>query len=301
MFKLEGIYPAMLTAFDDEGKVDEMQMRKVVDFQIENGVEGLFPNSSLGEFIRMSSEEKKKLIKIVFEQANGRVPVVPGACAGSADESIAIANYVEQTGGEAVVVCPPYYITMSQAEIIAHYKTIADNINIPLVLYNIPQFTNPIGYEVVKELAGHPNVIGMKDSGGNMVDFLNFLDIAKEKNENFSLFTGQGAMVLSALQAGGKGSMTGDANYIPEVVAELVKSYKEGNLQRALKIQFDIIKLQRVLKQVPFSIGFKLAMKARGIDMGKPKQPLSSSAQQQVEKLEPVIKKEVDNILNSIK
>jgi len=159
MFKPEGVYVAMLTPFHDDGSINEAELRRIVDFQIEAGVDGLFPVSSVGEFIHMQREEKIRLIEVVVEQNNGRVRITPGIGSSLPSESIYLAKKAKELGCDGVVVSPPYFYQLSQENIEKYFQSIADAVDIPNIIYNIPLFTQPLSYDVVKRLARHPNIV----------------------------------------------------------------------------------------------------------------------------------------------
>jgi dihydrodipicolinate synthase/N-acetylneuraminate lyase len=293
MFKPEGVYVAMMTIFDDNGELNEKQIRKFVDFQIEKGVDGIFPNSSLGEFVRMNDAQRMRLNEIVVEQSNDRVPVVPGVAAASADQCISFAKHAADIGCKAVVICPPYYIPISQPEIQKHFEIIADKIEIPVVLYNIPGFTQAISYETVGNLAPHPNIAGMKDSSGSMVDLIHFKDCAGEND--FNMLTGREDMFLPALFMGAKGCMTGASGYIPEIMAEIYRLFKSSNFEEAKKIQRSFLKIVRLASQLPFPSGHQLILALRGFEISN-KQPLSDQSLNKYNEIKKQLKIELESL-----
>ena len=207
MYKPEGVYVAMLTPFHDDGLINEDELRRIVDFQIEAGVDGLFPVSSVGEYIHMRREEKVRMTAIVMEQNAGRVCVTAGVGSSHPAESIALAKKAKELGCDGVVVAPPYYFPQSQENIEKYFETIADAVDIPNILYNIPLFTQPLSYDLVKRLSRRKNIVGMKDSSGSMVDFLHFMD----KIKNIS------KAVLGSVAAGMAGAGNASAATVAEV------------------------------------------------------------------------------------
>jgi N-acetylneuraminate lyase/4-hydroxy-tetrahydrodipicolinate synthase len=213
MFKPEGVYVAMLTPFDDDGAINEGELRRIVDFQIEGGVDGLFPISSAGEYIHMSREEKVRMMEVMVDQNKGRVKITPGVGSSLPAESIFLAQKAKEIGCDGVVVAPPYYYQLSQENIETYFESIADAVDIPNILYNIPLFTQPISYDVVKRLARHENVVGMKDSSGSMVDFIHFIDKIKIAGEDINVLTGREETLFPCLMVGGKGCVTATAPF----------------------------------------------------------------------------------------
>jgi len=277
MFKPEGVYVAMLTPFDEDGAINEGELRRIVDFQIEGGVHGLFPISSVGEFIHMSREEKVRMMEIMVDQNKGRVKITPGVGSSLPAESIFLAQKAKELGCDGVVVAPPYFYQLSQENIEAYFETIADAVEIPNILYNIPLFTQPVSYDVVKRLSRHPNVVGMKDSSGSMVDFMHFMDKIKIAGEDINVLTGREETLFPCLMVGGKGCMTATAGILPEIMVDLYDAWKNQNYEEAKVLQESILLILRTMFSLPFPLGFKYAMELRGFNMGPPKQPLSDA------------------------
>ncbi|MGD9180146.1 MAG: dihydrodipicolinate synthase family protein [Desulfobacterales bacterium] len=277
MFKPEGIYVAMLTPFTDDGAINEEELRRIVEFQITSGVHGLFPISSVGEFIHMSQEEKIRMMEIIVDQNRGRVRVTPGVGSSHPAESIYLAKKAKAIGCDAVVVAPPYYFQLSQENIEKYFETIADAVDLPVILYNIPLFTQPLSYDVVKRLSRRDNVVGMKDSSGSMVDFLHFIDKIRIIGEDINILTGREETLLPCLVVGGKGCVTATSGILPEIMTAIYDAWKADEYEKAKELQFSILLAVRAMFSLPFPLGFKVAMETRGFAMGPPKQPLSDA------------------------
>ncbi len=228
MFKPEGICVAMLTPFTADGAINEEELRRIVEFQITAGVHGLFPISSVGEFIHMSREEKIRMMKIIVDQNRGRVWVTPGVGSSLPAESVILAQKAKELGCDGVVVAPPYFYQLSQENTEKYFETIADAVDIPIILYNIPLFTQPLSYDVVKRLARRNNVVGMKDSSGSMVDFLHFMDKVRIIGEDIHILTGREETLFPCLMVGGKGCMTATSGILPEIMIGIYEAWKGG-------------------------------------------------------------------------
>ncbi|MDO7786044.1 dihydrodipicolinate synthase family protein [Desulforamulus aquiferis] len=276
MFKPEGIYVAMLTPFKD-GKVNETVLRQIVEFQIQKGVHGLFPVSSCGEFIQMDFAEKIRCMEIVCDQAAGRVPVTPGVTAPNPNESIALAKEAKSMGCSGVVICPPYFLPITQETLEKHFELLADNVDIPVILYNIPIFTTPISYGIVERLSCKPNIVAMKDSSGSIIDAVHFMDKVRlmGQQDNFNFLIGREDGLFPALMLGAKGCMTACAGILPEVLLGIWDNYQKKDYDKAQELQFSFLNTLRTMNCLPFPVGFKLAMELRGFEMGEPLQPLS--------------------------
>ena len=260
MYKPEGVYVAMLTPFHDDGLINEDELRRIVDFQIEAGVDGLFPVSSVGEYIHMRREEKVRMTAIVMEQNAGRVCVTAGVGSSHPAESIALAKKAKELGCDGVVVAPPYYFPQSQENIEKYFETIADAVDIPNILYNIPLFTQPLSYDLVKRLSRRKNIVGMKDSSGSMVDFLHFMDKIKIAGEDMPVLTGREEMLFPCLAMGGKGCMTATAGILPEIMVAIYDTWKIGDYDRARELQFSILLTIRAIFSL-YSVTFCLNQK----------------------------------------
>ena len=301
MFKPEGVYVAMLTPFKEDGSVNEGELRRIVDFQIEGGVHGLFPISSVGEFIHMSRKEKIRIMEIMVDQNAGRVKIVPGVGSSLPAESIILAKKARELGCDGVVVAPPYFYPLSQENIETYFETIADAVDIPNIIYNIPLFTQPLSYDVVKRLARHPNVVGMKDSSGSMVDFMHFIDKIKIAGEDINVLTGREETLFPCLMVGGKGCMTATAGILPEIMVDIYAAWQKGSYAEAKVLQESILLILRTMFALPFPLGFKLAMEMRGFNMGPPKQPLSDAERFKFRNTKVRIEKIMKPILEKLK
>lgn len=277
MFKPEGVYVAMLTPFSDDGSINEAELRRVVDFLAGSGVHGLFPLGSVGESIHLSHEEKLRMIEIVVDQNRGRVQITPGVGSTYPGDAIMLAREAGKLGCEGVVVAPPYFFPLSQDMVEKYYETIADAVDVPIILYNIPLFSEPLRYDVVERLSRRQNVVGMKDSSGSMVDFLHFMDKTQHADSNFHLLTGREETLLPCLMMGAKGCVTGTSGILPEIMVGIFQAWKEGEYDKARVLQTSILPLIRAMFAPPFPLGFKMALELRGFNMGPPKQPLADA------------------------
>jgi 4-hydroxy-tetrahydrodipicolinate synthase len=301
MFKPEGIYVAMLTPFTADGEINEEELRRIVDFQITAGVHGLFPISSVGEYIHMSREEKIRMMEIIADQNRGRVRLTPGVGSSLPAESIILARKAKELGCDGVVAAPPYFYQLSQENIEKYFESIADAVDIPMILYNIPLFTQPLSYDVVKRLARRNNIVGMKDSSGSMVDFLHFLDKVRIIGEDINILTGREETLFPCLMVGGRGCMTATSGILPEIMVGIYEAWKADDYARARELQFSILLVVRAMFSLPFPLGFKVAMEMRGFAMGPPKQPLSDAERFKYRTMKARIEKIMKPILQQLK
>lgn len=275
MFVPSGVNSAMITPFTKEGKVNEEVVRDWVEFLINRGINGLFPVSSIGEFIHLSREEAERLTAVVLEQAAGRVPVFPGVSAASTDIAVARAKAAEKMGCQAVVVMPPYYSPVSQGLVLKHYQKIASAINIGVVIYNNPSTTTPVSTDTFKELIKIRNIVALKDSSGDMKQILHCIDLAEEAGRtDFAVMTGWDDLLYPALCVGARGCVSGVSGILPEIIVGIYQQFQAGNKDEALKLQRSILPVLRTMASLQFPAGYKLALESRGFATGPLRQPV---------------------------
>lgn len=301
MFKPQGIYAAMLTPFTDDGRVNEQVVRQMVDFMVSKGLHGLFPVSSVGEFVHLSLDQSLEMMEIVVNQAAGRIAVTPGVSSTCAINSIRLAQKAKELGCAAVVMCPPYYYTLGQDSILKHFEAVIDSVDIPVILYNIPLFTTPISAEVVTQLSRKANVVGMKDSSGSMVELMHYVDNLRRAGSQMSFLTGREDMLAPALTVGIQGCMTACAGILPEVLLGIWEAYHSGHWEKAKGLQFALLPVIREMFSVPFPAGFKAAMECRGFAMGPLMQPLSAVEEAHLEAVRTSLQTHIDELLQLVK
>ncbi len=224
--------------------------------------------------MHLSPPQKQQLLGAVVEAAQGRVPVVPCASDSHPAGVIAFARFARQCGCPAVIACPPYYFRFSQEEIKAFFNRVADSIPLPLLLYDIPQFTNSIEPETVALLSRHPNIAGIKESSGNLHRLRQILE--QQDKPGFAVLIGPDELVLPSVLAGARACVSGTSNIVPEALVALFDSIRSGHLNTAKLLQNEIIRLIQHLSQFNFPTGFKIAAECRGHELGDLKQVLSS-------------------------
>src|SRR4030042_2972276 len=200
MFKPEEILPALVTPFTDDGKsVDEERLRSLVRHCLELGVHGVVPCGTTGEFVNLSVEEKKQVIKVVVGEVNGKVPVVAGTGASGTRETVEMTKYAKDVGASAALIVTPYYLKPADRGIYEHYQTIASEVDFPIILYNIPQCTGlELPWQMVEDLAQIPNIVGIKDSSGQLKYILAVLEKVRDK---LNVLCGHDEVVVEGLAA----------------------------------------------------------------------------------------------------
>jgi 4-hydroxy-tetrahydrodipicolinate synthase len=273
MFKPEGILPALVTPFTDDGKaIDEERLRALVNHCIKLGAHGVVPCGTTGEFVNLSTEEKKQVIKTVVDEVNGRVKVVAGTGASGTDQALEMTKYAKDVGVDAVLIVTPYYLKPADRGIYEHYDTIASQIEIPIILYNIPQCTGlPLPWQMVEDLAQIPNIVGVKDSSGQLSFILAVLEKVRDK---INILCGHDEVVVAALAAGCSGAILASANVIPDIWVQIYDHVKNGELQKARELQYKVQKIARIIAGSG-AVGTKEALNMMKIKVGPVRKPLS--------------------------
>lgn len=272
--EIKGIITAMVTPFDENQKINETAARQLVDKLISQGVHGLFILGTNGEFHVLSDDEKVEFAKIVIDQAAHRVPVYVGAGACGTQETIKLAQRMEAVGADALSVISPYFIAPTQQELADHYRKVAEAVNIPIIMYNIPKNTGiNIEPETVKSLIGVKNIAGIKDSSGNMENMQGYIDAGK--GSDFVVLVGSDSKILPALKIGAAGAIAGTSNVIAELDVSIYENYLKGNLEAAEQAQKDIDVLRGVLKLGTVPSVMKRAVTLLGINVGDARYPVS--------------------------
>ena len=265
--------PALVTPFTKGGdEIDEVSMRVLVNRCIESGVHGVVPCGSTGEFINMTIEERKRVLDLVIDEVNGRVPVVAGTGASGTRQALEMTKYAKDAGADASLIVTPFYAKPSTRGLYEHFFTIASEVDLPIILYNIPQCTGlSLPWQIVEDLAQIPNVVGVKDSSGQ----LNFILTVLEKvGDKINVMCGHDEVVMAALAAGASGAILASANFISDIWVEVFNKVREGDLQGARELQRKVQKIARITVQSG-AVGAKEALNMMGVKVGSVRQPLS--------------------------
>jgi dihydrodipicolinate synthase/N-acetylneuraminate lyase len=239
-------------------------------------------------------------MEITMEIADRQTHVIPNVGSSHPKQSIELAFEAKRLGCSGVLIAPPYYYNLSNDMIEKYYEEIINSVDMPVILYNIPAFTQPLGYGVVKRLSQKKNVVGIKDSSGSMVDFLHFMNGVRLSGEDISFMTGRGETLLASLMMGGKGSITGIAAILPEYMIGIYNYWKQGDYEKARELQISILEPIRIMSTITFPMGHKAGLEIRGFKMGPPRQPFSDSEQSRFNTAIPRIQKIMGPLLKRI-
>lgn len=273
MFKLHGVYAPIPTPFEG-GKVAYDKLEKNLEFWLNTNLEGIVVMGSNGEFVLLSSEEKVELIKFVCEKCKGKKPVIAGTGAESTEETIRLSQAAAEAGADAVLVVTPSYYkgSMTDPVLKRFYTDVADATPAPVILYNMPRNTGiNISSKLVAELAKHPNIIGMKDSGGNIVQIQ---ECVANTPADFNVFAGSASFLYTTLAVGGTGGTLALANILPNECAKVQELYEEGKVSESLELQNKLVEINNAVTAKYGVAGLKAAMDMIGLFGGEPKLPL---------------------------
>ena len=280
---VKGIIPAMVTPLDRNEEIDEAGIRGIINYLIDSGVHGIFVCGSQGESYALTEDEKKRVIEVSVDEVNGRVPVYAGTGAVTTKMTIELSRYAVNVGADAVTIVTPYFIKPSQDELYMHYKRIAESVDSPILIYNNPGRTNVnLEAETVKKLAEIDNIVGIKDSSGDLT--LTAQYIMKCPDE-FAVLAGRDSLILATLLYGGKGAVAATANVAPRLVVGIYESFIKGDLEKARELQFKILPLRLAFSLGTFPVVVKEAMNLMRKPSGPAKSPVSPLPEEKKRKL----------------
>jgi 4-hydroxy-tetrahydrodipicolinate synthase len=270
---LDGMFVPNVTPFTRIGKLDIKALRACVQFWLEGGVSGLVPCGSNGEAPYLSREERIKTIETVVDEVNGKVPVIAGTGSMCTQETIAFTKDAADLGVDAALIITPFYFKLSNKEIREHYKTVSENVDIPIVLYNVPKFTSvSLEPALIQEIATeNEKIIGLKDSSGNIGTPTEILRLIGNR---ISVLAGTADVTLSTLLAGGRGAVLAVANVFPTLCSRLYTAFKSKQYEEASRLQNRVSFANEVLvKKFNQISAIKQAMRLQGLVAGYPRKP----------------------------
>ena len=272
-----GVFTPLLVPWDANGKVNESELRRFVPWLIGKGIRGVYANGSIGEFPRLTSVERRRVVKIVCEAAEGRVPVLAGVGEANVAETLdACAAYADY-GARAVSVVSPFYYRLDASSVYAYFAELAAHTPIDLVLYNIPAFASPIDVSTFRKLAEFPRIIGIKDSTGDVGAMIKMITAVRPSRPDFAFLAGWEAVFAPMLTIGCNGGVVGSSNALPEILCSIFEAVRSGNLDRAVRTQYKFNPLfYAMLDDLPFPEGIRAATQCRGFQFGKSRQPMTS-------------------------
>lgn len=288
--RITGIYTPHLVPLDEDGQIAEAELRRYVDWLIAQGVHGLYPNGSTGEFIRFTPEERRRIVRVVCDQAAGRVPVLAGAAEANVRETLAACAAYAECGARAVAIVSPFYYRLGPESVYAYFREIALHSPMDVTLYNIPMFASPMEVETVRRLAELERIVGIKDSSGDVAFMMRMIAAIRPARPDFSFLTGWEAVLVPMLLAGADGGTHATSGVAPEITRRLYEETRAGRLEEAMRLQYRLLELfDAMLYSAEFPEGFRVAVTLRGFAMGRGRHPRTPMQQAALEKLQGVL------------
>lgn len=284
MTPITGSIVALATPMHTDGSVDYPQLRKLIDWHIQEGTDCICVVGTTGESPTVNVEEHCEIIRVSVEQARGRVPIMAGCGANSTSEAIELARFAKGVGAQCQLQVVPYYNRPTQEGLYQHFKTIAEAVDLPVVLYNVPGRTvADMQHDTVLRLAQVPGIIGIKEATGN-IERAQWL--IRDVPAHFSVYSGDDPTAVALMLCGGKGNVSVTANIAPRLMHEMCVAALAGNIQRAMQIQFQLMPVHKHLFVEANPIPLKWAMARMGLcgpTLRLPLTPLSAQHQPTVE------------------
>ncbi|HET6485210.1 MAG TPA: 4-hydroxy-tetrahydrodipicolinate synthase [Spirochaetia bacterium] len=286
--KLEGVYTALVTPMASDGSLDEKALRRLVDFQIEGGVQGLVPVGTTGESPTLDGDECKRVIQIVVEQSRGRVPVIAGAGSNATAEAIEYTRDAKEVGAVATLQVAPYYNKPTSDGFLRHFRAIADAVDLPLVVYNIAGRTGKnIDNPTMLELARHRNIVAVKEASG---DIPQVMELILRKPGAFSVLSGDDNLVLPIMALGGTGVISVASNLVPDRMARFVNAMLKEDWAAARSMHYELLPLFKALFVETNPIPIKAAMAMKGLIVESYRLPMCPLAPKSRETLAAALK-----------
>lgn len=288
----KGSCVALITPFDQKNNVDYFTLKQLIEFQIANGTKAILILGTTGESATITSEERSKIIKFCACVISKRVPLIVGTGSNSTTTAITLTKEAQNLGADAALIVSPYYNKCNQQGLFLHYKKIASSTSLPIILYNIPSRTSVnIQPETVLKLAKIKNIVGIKESSGNISQIMHLLEIIPK---NFAVYSGDDQLNQIIISMGGSGAISVTANCYPELVQLVCQYSADGDIFNARRLSFYLQKINSALFLDINPICIKFYMSLIGFKVGKPRLPLTEPSPEIKQKLKD-LKKAYEN------
>lgn len=272
MSLFEGCGVALVTPFKNS-EVDYEKLKEIINWHIDNKTDAIVICGTTGESATMTDKERKAVIKFTVETVNNRIPVIAGSGSNNTVYSVELSKYCEEVGVDGLLIVTPYYNKATELGLIKHYEYIANSVDLPIILYNVPGRTGVnISPETVKKLSNIKNIIGIKEASG---DISQVAEIARLCGDDIDIYSGNDDMVVPILSLGGKGVISVVANILPNETHNMVETYLNGDIYQSRKLQLNMNGLINSLFIEVNPIPVKTAMNLMGMDVGKLRLPLT--------------------------
>ncbi|MDY4761509.1 4-hydroxy-tetrahydrodipicolinate synthase [Streptococcus thoraltensis] len=289
MVKIEGIIAPIITPMNEDESINLNEFRNQVDRLIDNGIHGIFVFGTNGESYILSEEEKLEVIKVAVEQADGRVPIYAGTGLNGTKETIRFSLKVKELGVDALSIITPGFAAASQDELYEHFKAVAEAVDLPIILYNIPSRTgNTIAPVTVGKLSEIPNIVGVKDSSGNFDNILQYIEQSRNA-EDFVVLSGNDSLILWTLLAGGSGAIAACSNVYPYTLSQIYEQFVEGNIEKSRQYQDSIRSFRNLFAFGNPNTIVKYGVAELGHPVGKARAPFNHLSAEGLEALRQVL------------
>lgn len=283
MLRIQGSIVAIVTPFHQDGSVNFSKLGELVDWQIQNGTDGIVALGTTGESATMTDEEDDAVCEYVLKRVNGRIPVIVGSGSNCTASMLEKSLRYQAMGAQGLLIIAPYYNKTNEEGMYRHFATVVDAVDIPCILYNVPGRTGcSISEGVVKRLAGHPNVMGIKEASGNMSYACK---IARYLGPDFAMYSGNDDITVPILSVGGSGVISVLANILPQQTHDMVMSYLSGDTAAATAAQLRYLELINSLFLEVNPIPVKAALNMMGWEVGPCRMPLYEMSQGAAQRL----------------
>jgi 4-hydroxy-tetrahydrodipicolinate synthase len=279
---------ALVTPFKDRA-IDVKAIHRLVEFQIRKGTSALVPCGTTGESSTLSHEEHEQVIETTIRASRGRVPIIAGTGSNNTEEALRLTRHAQQVGADAALLITPYYNRPTQEGLYRHFRTIAEAVNLPLLVYNIASRTGVnIEPETFARLAGIPNIVGVKEASGSLEQMSRIKALCTEP---FALISGDDALTLPVLAIGGVGVISVTANIVPDRVAQMVRLFQQGNWRGAQRLHYRLMPLTKAMFMETNPIPIKTALGLTGlIEDPALRLPLCPMSNENLERLKTVLR-----------
>lgn len=287
---IKGIIVPILTPMNPDESINEQELRNQVNRQIAAGIDGIFPFGTNGEGYILNDADKEQVLSVVIDEVKGRVPVYAGTGCISTKDTIRQSLMAKSLGADILSIITPSFAAASQNELYEHYKTVAEAVDLPIVLYNIPARTgNAIAPATVGKLAKIDNIVGAKDSSGNFSNILAYIDAGKASDPNFAMLSGNDQMIIWTLLAGGDGGIAGCANVYPAVMASIYDLFVAGKIEEAKAVNASVGTFRACFRFGNPNTVVKTAVEMLGYPVGKCRAPFNQVSEEGIKALEKVL------------
>lgn len=283
----KGCGTAIATPFNEKG-INFTEFKKLIEFQVSNNTDSIIICGTTGESSTMTSEEKISLIKYTIKIVEKRIPIIVGTGSNDTNETIKMSKIAQELGVDGLLIVTPYYNKATQEGLIKHYKLISENVNIPIILYNVPGRTGVnILPNTCLELSKFKNIVAIKEASG---DISQVAEIAHLCGDNLNIYSGNDNQIVPVLSLGGIGVISVLANIKPKITHDIVQNFFDGNFNKAKQLQLENIPLINALFSEVNPIPVKEALNILGFDFGLPRMPLTQLSSENKYKLEKYLK-----------